>query len=295
MLAKPAERTRTMRLRDGRALAWSEWGAPDGLPVLFCTGAAMSGSLGFGWDAVRSLGLRLVAIDRPGLGSSDPHPAKTLLTWVDDIRELAGAQSWREAGAVGFSQGAPFALALAAQGVVRAAALVSGQDELAHPSVSPLLNAEVAAMVRSARDAAEVFERWFCGVASADGLRELIISMSAERDRALYLSDGFREAFEQCMREGFAQGPQGYARDLANTLAPWPFEVECIAAPVDLWYGGLDSSTVHSPDYGATLASRLPRASRMVLPNEGGSILWTRAGEILTRLKAEVRAASDEL
>jgi hypothetical protein len=48
----PPKRQTTLRLNDGRSLAWSEWGPANGLPVLFCTGAAMSGSLGFGADAL---------------------------------------------------------------------------------------------------------------------------------------------------------------------------------------------------------------------------------------------------
>lgn len=48
VVVTPPERQAAMRLADGRALAWSEWGPAEGLPVLFCTGAALSGSLGFG-------------------------------------------------------------------------------------------------------------------------------------------------------------------------------------------------------------------------------------------------------
>ncbi len=33
----PPERRRAVRLSDGRALAWSEWGRLGGTPVLFCT------------------------------------------------------------------------------------------------------------------------------------------------------------------------------------------------------------------------------------------------------------------
>lgn len=78
VVVAPPERQATIRLRAGRVLAWSEWGSPGGLPVLFCTGAALSSWLGFGADALPELGLRLIAIDRPGLGRSDPHPDKTL-------------------------------------------------------------------------------------------------------------------------------------------------------------------------------------------------------------------------
>jgi len=87
----------TMRLRDGRRLAWYEWGPGSGRPVLFCTGAAMSGSVAFGAGHLRDLDLRLIAFDRPGLGSSDQHPGKTLSSWVDDIQQVISARAifWR--------------------------------------------------------------------------------------------------------------------------------------------------------------------------------------------------------
>ena len=80
----PPERQRALHLADGRRLAWAEWGPLAGTPVLFCTGAAMSGWLGFGCHHLAELNLRLLAIDRPGLGSSDPHPDKTLESWAAD-------------------------------------------------------------------------------------------------------------------------------------------------------------------------------------------------------------------
>ncbi|MGI5526577.1 alpha/beta fold hydrolase [Streptomyces syringium] len=70
----PPERLGRTRLPDGRMLAWAEWGPADGLPVLLCPGGATSRWLGFGADAVDALGVRLVSVDRPGLGASDPAP-----------------------------------------------------------------------------------------------------------------------------------------------------------------------------------------------------------------------------
>lgn len=119
-------------------MAWSEWGRPDGLPVLFCTGAALSGSLDFGARDLPDLGLRLLASDRPGLGWSDPDPGKTLASWVEDIRELVEAEGLGVPLAVGSSQGAPFAFALAGGGLVGALSIVSGQDQLARSEPRPL-------------------------------------------------------------------------------------------------------------------------------------------------------------
>lgn len=275
-----------MQLYDGRRLAWYEWGAVDALPVLFCTGAGMSGWLGFGTSYLPDLGLKLIAIDRPGLGSSDPHPNKTLSSWVDDTREFIQFNNLHNVLAVGFSQGAPFAFALAAQNLVQAIAIVSGQDELAHPRLRPLLHPDVEGMIAAVQKDAVGFERHFSQIVTPEVLWQLIIGMSGERDRLLYESDTFSKAYQRALQEGFAQGAQGYARDLVNSLSIWTVKLENITITVDLWYGALDTSTVHSPDFGATLALRLPNVSHTVDSEEGGSILWTRAWDILAKLKS---------
>jgi hypothetical protein len=171
---------------------------------------------------------------------------------------------------------------------VEAIAIVSGQDELAHPHLRPLLHPDVAGMIAAVQQDPVAFEQHFSQIATADGLWQLIIGMSAECDRILYESETFGAAYQRALQEGFSQGAQGYARDLINTFSLWTVKLEDITVPVDLWYGGLDTSTVHSPDFGATLASRLPNASHTINPEEGGSILWTKSRDILAKLKAHV-------
>ncbi|MBB6099472.1 pimeloyl-ACP methyl ester carboxylesterase [Deinobacterium chartae] len=284
------QRQAAVRLPDGRSFAWSEWGPAGGLAVLFCTGAAMSGSLGFAADHLEALNLRLIAPDRPGLGASSPHPDKTLESWTDDVRTLLEDQGIRQAAAVGFSQGAPFAFALAAHGLVQALAIVSGQDDFGDVRVARRLHPDVVGMVAAARQDPGGFARGFAQMADPDGLWKLIMNMSSERDRALYLEPAFSAAYRRSLEEGFAQGPQGYARDLVNALSAWPFRLEDLRVPVDLWYGAQDASTVHSPDFGRTLAQRLPQAWHHLEPLEGGSLLWTRAHDILARLRSHLVA-----
>lgn len=284
----PPERQPSMQLTDGRILAWSEWGPINGMPVLFCTGAAMSGSLGFGSGDLARLGQRLVAVDRPGLGRSDSHPEKDLFSWANDMRQLIESHNLRNPTAVGFSQGTPFALVLAAENIVSAVAIVSGQDDLNDPRITPQLQAEVAEFLGNIQRDPDGFEQGFAQIATLNALWQLIIGMSSERDRSVYLRPDFSEAYRRSLEEGFIRGARPYVRDLVNAFSPWPFKLEAIGVPVDLWYGSMDASTVHSPDFGVTMAARLPNASRFLEPEEGGSILWTRSGEILGRLKSRV-------
>ncbi|GLW49405.1 hypothetical protein Stsp02_50660 [Streptomyces sp. NBRC 14336] len=86
-VGEPARLGQT-RLPDGRRLGWAEWGPADGTPVLLCPGAATRRWLGFGGGVDDSAGIRLVSVDRPGLGASDPAPGRTLTTWATDIQHL---------------------------------------------------------------------------------------------------------------------------------------------------------------------------------------------------------------
>jgi pimeloyl-ACP methyl ester carboxylesterase len=112
--------------------------------VLFCPGAGTSSALGFGAECLDALGVRLIALDRPGLGGSDPDPTRTLASWAEDVRALIAERSLLGPRIVGFSQGAPFALACAAAGLVARAAIVSGGDELASPQMRAALVSDVA-------------------------------------------------------------------------------------------------------------------------------------------------------
>lgn len=270
-------------LPDGRLLAWTSWGPATGRTVLLCPGAGTSGSLGFGAQHLDELDVRLVAIDRPGLGRSSPRHGRTLADWCTDVAHLLDGLNGRDdVRVVGFSQGAVFAAALAASGTVRAAALVSGQDDL--PAVREQLAPEVRGMVDAVADDPAAFEREVPRWAGPDLLWDLTVSSSSTLDAARYTAADFAPAYRAALAEGFAQGPAGYARDLVLALQPWPWPPERIEVPVDLWYGGHDASAVHSPDHGATLAGRFPRGHRHLLPDEGGSLLWTRSRDILAAL-----------
>lgn len=273
-------------LPDGRRLAWSDWGDPAGRVVLMCPGAGMAGALPFGAEDATRLGLRLVSVDRPGLGGSDPDAGRDFATWTRDIRALLDRIADKPALALGFSQGAPFALALAAAGVVAAVSVVSGQDELAHPAILPRLPEPVAGMVRRAAAAPATLEAEIAATATPDWLWSMIEMMSGDADRAVYAAEDFAPLYRAALAAGFRQGAAGYARDTVLAMAPWPFRVETLACPAQLWFGRLDTSPVHSPDGGETLAARIPGATLTQVEGEGSAILWTRAVPILAALRA---------
>jgi pimeloyl-ACP methyl ester carboxylesterase len=282
-IAEPRQRG-AVGLADGRALAWAAWGSATGAPVLFFGGAAMGRSLGFGADVLDHLNARLISVDRPGLGASDPDPARTLVDWTGDVEQLSQALGLVDVRIVGFSQGAPFALACAANGFPISVAIVSGQDDLRHPAFAGLLDPEVAGLLQTVASDPDGIAANITDGANAEMLWGLITAYSSEVDLAVYRTPAFEEALKKALAEGFAQGAAGYARDFVLATGTWPFEVEAIRVPVHLWYGEYDTSTVHSPDHGAELVRRIPGARRHLIPEAGGALLWTHAEAILSVL-----------
>ncbi|MBE1532118.1 alpha/beta fold hydrolase [Actinomadura algeriensis] len=269
------------RLPDGRTIGWAEWGPPDGGPVLLSPGAATGRWLGFGAGVVDALGVRLISLDRPGLGVSTPAPGRTFADFADDVREFSALRGLGRPRMVGNSQGAPFALACAVAGVVSALAVVSGADEVAAPEFAAALPTDLRTLVERTASDPSGAEKHFAGL-DADAMWNMVMSGSPARDLAVYQAPAFAAAYRRALAEGFAQGPDGYARDTVLAMSRWPLALGEITVPVDVWYGAED--TGHSPDNGAFLATRIPGAHRHVVPDAGGSLLWTHAEPVLTRL-----------
>jgi pimeloyl-ACP methyl ester carboxylesterase len=282
-VAEP-ERIGSVLVAGGRRLGFAEWGPPDGEPVLFFSGAAMGRRLGFGSDVVHDLGVRLVTLERPGIGVSDPVPDRTLGDWAADVGELTSTLGFDTPAAVAFSQGAPFGFACAVAGTVRGLASVSGQDEFHDPVIRALSAPEIASLVDAVAIEPSEVERSFATMTTADAMWALVTETSSPVDQSIYTSAEFAPAYRQSLDDGLATGAGGYARDLVLAFGSWTFAVEDIAVPVHLWYGALDASPVHSPDRGARLASRLPDARHHIVDGAGSALLWTGAAEILAEL-----------
>lgn len=268
-------------LSGGRKLGWAEWGPADGTAVLLIPGAATSRWLGFGAEVLDPLGVRLISIDRPGLGVSTPLPDHSFFAVAAAIDQLVKARGLDRPAVVGNSQGAPFALAYAVTGLTGPLAIVSGADEVAAPEFAESLPAQprqLVDLVASDPAAAEVV---FAGF-DAEAMWHLVTKASPESDLTVYQEPAFEAAYRRAMTEAFGQGPAGYARDTVLAMGRWPFDLSSITTRVDIWYGAQDTS--HSPDQGAILAGRIPGACRRLVPGIGGALLWTDAESILRSL-----------
>ena len=271
---------RTVASRDGRLLSYAEYGSAEGSPVVFIAGAASGSSMAFGSGSLESLGYRLVSFDRPGLGGSATDPEKTLESVGADVAELVERIAGHAVPIIANSQGAPFAIAAALADAASVLVLVSPGDEVAYPPVTAQLPEDLQRLVGtvaqgSVSEAAESFSSF-----TASSLFELIMTDPVAADADIYHDPRFREGVRRALDDGFAQGPQGYARDTALAMSPWGLDLSAMRVPVHILFGAEDWA--HSPDQGRTLASRFPSASRTVVPGLGGSLLWARPDLALT-------------
>ena len=81
------------------------------MPVLYCHGFP---SCRLEPSMLPVSGIRLIALDRPGYGLSDPLPGRTLLDWPRDVAAAADALGLGRFAVAGVSGGAPYAAACAA-------------------------------------------------------------------------------------------------------------------------------------------------------------------------------------
>ena len=82
--------TKTAVLKDGRNLAYMEFGDPGGFPCSMPMGAPAPGSKGSGFtmSALRRR-FRIIATDRPGFGESSYLPHRKPRDYALGIAELA--------------------------------------------------------------------------------------------------------------------------------------------------------------------------------------------------------------
>ncbi|KAJ4799373.1 alpha/beta-Hydrolases superfamily protein [Rhynchospora pubera] len=83
-----------IRLRDGRHLAYREYGVPKEkakykIVVVHGFDSSKNETFPVSKDLVQELGICFVAFDRAGYGDSNPHPTRTVMSESMDIDELA--------------------------------------------------------------------------------------------------------------------------------------------------------------------------------------------------------------
>jgi pimeloyl-ACP methyl ester carboxylesterase len=288
----------TIRLNDGRMLAYEDVGDPAGTPILFAHGFGDSRLTRHPDDSMAErAGVRVITPDRPGIGGSDPKPAKAAAERADDLGELADALGIERFAVLAWSGGTPTGLACGARFPERVTAIgvAAGFAPFDREGAYEGLNARMAkglpgirrgpALARPfmwqaargyAKDPEKAFEKQFGEDMTAP-------------DRAVMAEPGVRDNILAGAVEAHRPGGKGMALDMQLIFARhWGFEPDHVKVPVKLWYGDADDIT--PPQMGRYLAERLPDAELTVYPGEAHMLVITHWEEILRSLSA-VRSA----
>jgi pimeloyl-ACP methyl ester carboxylesterase len=280
---------KTLQLEDGRLLGYAIYGDPAGRPVFYFhgfPGSRVEAQLAH--HVAARIGIRLIAVDRPGFGLSDFKPRRTISEWPDDVVRIADALGIKRFGTIGVSGGGPYAAACALRIPERlsAVSIVCGLGPLDAPHATQrmirnhqlifFLGRRVpwlanAFLRRTAyqvqRDAWAIFRRHIAGL--------------PDPDQAVFGRPEVKSTMTDTVVEAFRHGSRGVAYELFLYTRPWGFPLGDIETRVKLWHGERDVSV--PPAMGQYQAHLIPNCRATFYPGEGHfSLIINHMEEILS-------------
>jgi pimeloyl-ACP methyl ester carboxylesterase len=261
---------------DDRRLGFAEFGDPHGRAIFWLHGTP---------GARRQIptearayaeqnGVRLIGVDRPGIGSSTPHQYESVLDFASDLRTIADTLGIHKMAVIGLSGGGPYTLACAAAmpdrvvaaGVLGGVAPMVGPDAISSKLME--IGAVVAPVLQVAgapiRLAASGLIRLIRPVASP--ALEIYAWLSPEGDRRMLGRPEFKAMFLDDLLNGSRKQLAAPFYDIVVFERDWGFRLDEVKVPVRWWHGDHDHIVPFA--HGRHVVSRLPDATLTELPYE---------------------------
>jgi pimeloyl-ACP methyl ester carboxylesterase len=265
-------------LEDGRRLGFAEYGDPTGPVLLYFHGHPGSRlEARFLADAAAHAGVRLIGVDRPGLGLSDYQPKRHLSDWADDVAQLITHLRLQSVALIGYSAGGPYALACAYHlpDRVTACAIVSSADQ-----VGPLIRM-LARWIPWL--VLHITRRWFADTVRARRSLQRFVRRWPEPDQRAFAQAGVPDVLADSLADAFRQGVKGAAYDGSLLGRPWNIPLHKITRPVQVWHGERDTQVPVAA--ARALAGQLPHGTTEFCADDGHiSTIVNHADAIVTML-----------
>lgn len=275
---------------DDRRLGFAEFGDPRGRPVFWLhgtPGARRQIPMEARVYAERE-GIRLIGVDRPGIGSSTPHQYDCVLSFADDLRIIADTLGIDRMLVIGLSGGGPYTLGAAAAmpdrvvaaGVIGGVAPTVGDDAVSGGLMGNV-GSRVAPLLQVAGEpigvAASALIRLIRPV--AEPIADLYGRVSPEADRRLLARPEIKAMFLDDILHGSRRQMAAPFSDIVGFSRYWGFRLADITVPVRWWHGDADHIVPYA--HGQHVVSQLADAELYPMPGESHLAGLGRAEEIL--------------
>jgi pimeloyl-ACP methyl ester carboxylesterase len=295
-----------LTLPDRRRLGFVEFGPARGRPVFWFHGTpgARRQIPHEARIAAHARGVRLIGVDRPGVGYSTPHLYGRVLDWADDFAVVADRLGVEECGVIGLSGGGPYALAccaalpdrVAAAAVLGGVAPTKGPDAAAGGVVGQ--TALFAPLLTRLRTPAALGLAGFIWAIRPfwSQVYELYARVSPEGDRQLFARPEIKTMLLDDIQSGSWPAMRGPVFDLILFWRPWGFSLRDLSVPVHFWHG--DADHIVPLAHGQHMASLVRGATVTVRPGEshlGGFGAANEVLEVLFRMWDSGRSAGHEI
>ena len=270
----------------------SEFGDPHGIPVLYFhgfPGSRLDGNL-FDFDEIgKACNIRILGIDRPGIGISDFQPNRRLLDWPTIVISVVNKFGFEKFSILGISGGGPYALSCAYSIPERlhSVAIVSGMGPFTYkesikgkamfiPKQIGVLRRLIAwgLKVGATKNPEKLKKNIIKTLPTAD------IDYLYQPEKMEYLIDIFKECFRQ--------GLQGYLYEAKLYRNNWGFSIPDIKAEVSIWHGKSDNNV--SIELAQRMASEIPNCVSKFIDNEGH---FSLTGNFLKNILSEIKGKNN--
>jgi pimeloyl-ACP methyl ester carboxylesterase len=292
----------TVRVDGGRKLGFAEFGPHDGIPLIWMHGTP--GARRQIPEPARIVaaahGIRIVGIDRPGVGFSTPHLYGRILDFAADVATVADQLGLERFATIGLSGGGPYAMGVAhalgdrvpVVGVLGGVAPTRGIDAIG------------GGLVALARPFAPVLPTFRQPIGSALSLAvrmirpfgepalEMYARIAHEHDGELLRRPEFRAMFLDDLIGNTRRGMRAPVHDVILFTRHWGFDLGDLSTPVHWWHGDADNLVPLA--HAEHVVSRLRDAELRIRPGESHLSGLGIAEEVLETLLAGWSRATGE-
>ncbi len=270
----------TLTLKDGRTLGYAEVGNTQGEPLFLFHGLHSSRLEVLHMQAkVQEANIRLIGIDRAGMGLSTFQEGRTLFSTVDDVLALAKHLDIDKFSVVGTSSGGKYALACAykiPERLYNVFCLSSAVPvEYANDDIGKVNTIALKVMRKAPWLIKPLFWLSYARLSQnpkqVDTFLNNITLPLDEVDKTFLFEDMQRkQLFVEQFSESYRQGVEGNAYDVRFDIFTdsWGFKLEEIAfKDIYIWHGGKDNGVPLS--MAKALEKQIPHSHFKVLEDEG--------------------------